>query len=220
MPRAFSFMQCATLLKAVGKQARTLAELRECVETVPADAIFHHTVQYFLKGRALDYTNDFAQWAGESLEERALSERLSSVDPYAQPTMEAVRGDLLRVLDEHLASFPTPREALPGDEFHFNTPVTFVFPAGRRATNLAEFLVALERLAPESLYFHFYEARVRLRGGTDDFSFWIEGSLEKEGLAARIRSLDPFMHGVEGIRRLLVEAVREELDRDMGEVQG
>ncbi len=220
MPTAFGFMQCATLLKATGVSARTLAELRSCVETVPGDSIFHHTAQYFLKGRVSDYTNDFAQWAGESLEERALSERLSSVDPYAASAMEAVRADLLRVLDEHLAGFPPPREALEGDAFHFNTPVTFVYPAGLRAANLAEFLVALEHLPPESIYFHFYEARVRLRGGMDDFSRWVEGSLEKGGLAGRIRSIDPFMHGVEGVRRLLVAAVREELDRDMGEALG
>ena len=78
----FEFRQCINILKSTGKNAGSLRALKESLATVSEDCIFHHTFQFFLKVHMLDYTNDFAYWAGESLEERALSEQLSNVDPY------------------------------------------------------------------------------------------------------------------------------------------
>jgi hypothetical protein len=51
--------------KGHGKKARNLRELRNALETVGKTSVFHHTYQYFLKGHILEYTNDFAQWAGK-----------------------------------------------------------------------------------------------------------------------------------------------------------
>lgn len=77
----FEFKACASILKSTGKKAKNLRELRDIIAVVGDGSIFHHTYQYFLKGPVFEYTNDFAQWAGESLEERALSEHLSNTDP-------------------------------------------------------------------------------------------------------------------------------------------
>ena len=80
--RPFEFRQCITILKSTGIKAANLKELRQIIATVSDDSIFHHTYQYFLKEHILEYTNDFAHWAGESLEERAVAEELSNIDPY------------------------------------------------------------------------------------------------------------------------------------------
>lgn len=213
--RPFEFKQCASIIKSTGRKAKSLRELREMIASVSKDSIFHHTYQYFLKGHILEYTNDFAQWAGESLEETALSERLSNIDPYSLKGIDALRGELLRTVDSYLKDFPEPREAIEGDEFYFNEPVTLIFPLGTRARNLAEFLTAAKYIDHGSFYFHFYEARVRLGGGVDDFSRWFEGSLGKKELAEKIRRIDPFMHSVEGIREHIVEAVEEAVRTDM-----
>jgi len=76
-------MECVTILKATGKKARNIHDLRALISAISNESLFHHTYQYFLKGHILEYTNDFAHWVGESLEERALSERLSNIDPFA-----------------------------------------------------------------------------------------------------------------------------------------
>jgi len=104
---------------------------------------------------------------------------------------------------------------MPGEEFYFNETITLIFPVGIRARNLAEFLIALKYIDPGSLYYHFYDARMRLGGGTDDFSRWFEDALGKRGLAEKIRTVDLFMHSIEGIREHMIEAVEEELRRDM-----
>lgn len=201
------------LIKSTGMKARNLRELRERISVVSGESIFHHTYQYFLKGRVLEYTNDFAHWAGESLEERALSEHLSNVDPYAFKNIEDLRMELLNVIDGYLKNFPEPREAMPGDEFYFNETVTLTSPLGIKARNLAEFLIAIKYVDAAAIYYHFYEARVRL--GVDDFSKWLEDSLDKKEVAERIRGIDPFMHSIEEIRKHIYEGIEEEVRTEM-----
>lgn len=211
----FEFRQCTGILKSTGMKAKNLRELRDLIATVSDDSIFHHTCQYFLKGHILEYTNDFAQWAGESLEERALAEHLSNVDPYVFGEIDDLRKDLLRVIDGYLSAFPEPREAISGDEFYFNEAVTLIFPAGVRARNLAEFLMALKYIDPSSIYYHFYEARIRLGGGTDDFSRWVEDALGKSALAERISAIDLFIYSIEGIRERITKVIEGELREEM-----
>jgi hypothetical protein len=210
--RPFEFKQCVSILKSTGKKAKNLRELRDIISLVSDEAIFHHTYQYFLKGHILEYTNDFAHWAGESLEERELSEQLSNIDPYAFKSIDELRKELTRAIDGYLERFPEPREAMIGDEFYFNETITLNFPAGVMVKNLAEFLIAIKYIDAAAIYYHFYEARIRL--GVDDFSSWIE-ALGKRGLAEKIRSIDPFMHSIEGIRGHIVAMVEDEVKRDM-----
>lgn len=211
----FEFRQCVTLLKSTGKKASSLRQLREVIATVSDDSIFHHTYQYFLKEHILEYTNDFAQWAGESLEERALAEQLSNIDPYDCERITDLRNALVSVIDSYLEKFPEPRPAVSGDEFFFNETITFVFPAGVRASNLAEFLIALKFIDNECIYYHFYEARKRIAGAMDDFSKWFQDSLLKGELAEKIRAVDPFMHNTEEIRSHISGLVLQEVNRDM-----
>jgi hypothetical protein len=211
----FDFKQCISVLKSTGRKAKNLKELRAMIMLVPDSCIFHHTYQYFLKEHILEYTNDFAHWAGESLEERALAEQLSSIDPYEFKNIDDLRKQLLYVVNDYLKNFPEPREVLSGDEFFFNETTSLVFPIGIRAKNLAEFLMAIKYVDIGSIYYHFYEARIRTGGGIDDFSKWIEESMGKNALAEKIRAIDPFMHDIEGIKKYIVNEVERELRADM-----
>jgi hypothetical protein len=213
--KAFEFKQCVSIIKSTGKKAKTLRELRDLISLVSDDSISHHAYQYFLKEHIHEYTNDYAHWAGESLEERALSEHLSNIDPYDFKKTDDLRFELLKVIDEYIKNFPEPREAMPGDEFYFNETITLTFPVGIKVQNLAEFLLAIKYLDDGSIYYHFYEARVRLGRGVDDFSAWIEDVLRKKELAEKIRAIDPFMHGINGIREHIVEVVDAEVRKEM-----
>lgn len=213
----FEFKQCVSLLKSTGRNAMNLRELRDVIAVVSDESIFHHTYQYFLKGHVLEYTNDFAHWAGESLEERALSEHLSNIDPYAFKNIYELRQELLNVIDSYLENFPEPREAMIGDEFYFNETITFIFPVGIRVKNLAEFLIAVKYVDATAIYYHFYEARVRL--GVDDFSKWLEDSLNKKELSEKIRSIDPFIYSIEGIREHIIEAVEKDVRTGMEAIE-
>jgi len=211
----FDFRACISVLKSTGKKARNLRELRDIISVVSEDCLFHHTYQYFLKGHVLEYTNDFAHWAGESLEERALAERLANIDPYDLGSIDAVRRALVDAIDDYLVHFPEPREAMASDEFYFNETVSLVFPVGVRARNLAEFLAAIKYVDAACIYYHFFEARMRLGSGKDDFSSWMDETLGKTELALRVRGIDPFMHSLEDIRRHVIDMVEEVVRKDM-----
>ncbi len=212
---SFEFKDCIILLKSTGKKAKSLRKLRDLIAVISNDSIYHHIYQYYRKRDVLEYNNDFAQWAGESLEERSLSEYFSNIDPFSFDSLDDLRKALLNVIDTYLERFPEPRETMPGNEFTFNEAIVLVFPGGLRANNLAEFLLAIKYADLSSLYYHFYEARIRLGGAIDDFSKWIGETLERQELAAKIRNIDLLMHTLDGIREHLVVIVEEEVRKDM-----
>lgn len=213
----FEFKQCISILKSTGKQAEDLRGLRDMIAAVSEESLFHHTYQYFLKGRILEYTNDFAHWAGESLEESVLAEHLSNIDPYSFKNINALRKELLNTIGFYLDNFPEPRKAIRGDEFYFNETITFICSVGIRVKNLAEFLMAIKYVDSTVIYYHFYEARKRL--GVDDFSRWIENSLGNNALSQEIRSIDPFVHRIESIRERIIESVENNVRKGMETIE-
>jgi hypothetical protein len=212
----FEFKQCVSILKSTGKQAKNLSEMRQGISKISDESIFHHVYQYFLKGHILEYTNDFAHWAGETLEERALAERLSNIDPYTFKSINEVRKELIKEIDDFLSEFPRPYDVVSGNEFYFVETVSLVYPVGIKTNNLAEFLVAIEHIDAASIYYHFYDSRVRLgEGMVDDFSRWIEHTLFRKNLADRIRDIDPFMYSIERIRAHIKDIIEEYVRADM-----
>jgi len=211
----FEFKECISLVKSTGKKAKTLRELRELIALVSDESISNHAYQYYLRRQIIEYNNDFAHWAGENLEERALSEYFSNVDPFSFKDVADLRQALLKVIDDYLERFPEPREVMPGNEFYFNEAIILVFPAQLRASNLAEFSIAIKYIDAPSVYYHFYEGKMRLRSGIDDFSRWIEDGLGRKELAAKIRGIDPLMHTLDGVREHVTLMVEEEVKKDM-----
>jgi hypothetical protein len=217
--KSFIFRDVVSIPKSMGLKACTLKELRDTLAVVSEECIFHHTYQYFSKGHIQEYTNDFAHWAGENLEERALAEHLSNIDPYSFRSVGKLREELLKVADYYIVNFPSPRDVLPGEEFFFSESISFVFPTGIRARNLAEFLIALKFIDASSIYYHFYEARIRLKKEADDFSKWVDEVIGAADIAEEIKSIDPFMHNLKGIREHLVEIIERGLREQMEVVQ-
>jgi hypothetical protein len=213
--KPFIFKQCTNILKSEQRNAGTIKELVRGIKEVSDASIFHHTYRYFLKGHILEYTNDFAQWVGESLKEHTLAEHLSSVDPYDFNTVSALREEIVRVIDDYLAHFPEPRPAMKGNEFYFNESVTIVFPTGIIAHNLAEFLQALKYVDSSSIYYHFYEGRIHGIHGPDDFSMWLKEQLNETELSEKLTHIDPFMYDIEGMRRLIIHTVEQKVQKDM-----
>ena len=209
----FEFKECAIIRKSTGKKAATLKEFRSLLADVSEKAIYYHIYQYFLKQELSEYTNEFARWAGESLGERALAEQLSNVDPYAFKDISSLRNELVAVLDAYQEKFPEPSEVVPGHEFYFEETVTLTFLVGVKVRNLAEFLFGIKYVDISSIYYHFYEARVRQ--GMDDFSMWVEDTLEEKALAEKIRAIDPFMHSLDRIRDYIVSAVEQTVRSNM-----
>lgn len=207
----FTFMDAVRVTCPVGEVAATLREFRGAVERVAPPVLHHHlreTALRFTFG-LWDYPNDFALWAAEALENRALAERFAVLDPFHERDLERLRERVLDAVDEALedlhSHFPVP----PGQEFHFAGSVAVEFDLGITAVSLDELLAGLERVPAASIYVHLYEARLRSAAGRDDVSTWLAAS-GRTAEATRLADLDIYMLSLEDCRRVALELIRGE----------
>src|SRR5438105_6285936 len=117
----FVFTGCVELRQALGLLALDERELLDRVREVPPDSIFFHTFGYFLRHRPVTtaYGNDFARWAALELGDRALTERLAVVDPFAFPDVDALREHLVTIVQDHLRGRDESRRVEFDRAFHF-----------------------------------------------------------------------------------------------------
>ena len=88
---------------------------------------------------------------------------------------------------------------MPGQEFHFSESKSFVMPSGIVAEDIPDFFAKLPGVANTSLYFHFFEARLRLGRETNDFSAWLAYRGAEE-LARAIDRLNPYRMSLDELR--------------------
>ncbi|MCP3677036.1 MAG: hypothetical protein GY721_05450 [Deltaproteobacteria bacterium] len=211
MVKPFTFFECVGVEKSTGRWASNIIEFLEILRQASPECVFHHMHQYFLKVTPQHsyYTNDFAVWVAEWLEEKSLAERLANLNPYAYNNVEDLRGETLHIIEEYLRDNPPPRPVLPGGEFYFCEGVTIVVPAGLEATDIEEFVECLDQVDRSSIYFHCFEARLRLGREKDDFSEWLATSMGREDIAERIRGLDAYMYDLDTLREIIKDIISE-----------
>jgi hypothetical protein len=213
-PDAFQFRTTLTLREATGIRAVSIAQLVKYLRTAPDAVIYYHTHAYVLEHHYLapELPNDFAYWVTEVLGDKDLGERLASVDTIQFASIPALRDRLVQVIDEYLEASPLVRLRTSSfiEAFHFIKAVSVVVATPHMARTLEEFAKALEAVSTASLYFHMFEARLRLRRGANDFSQWFR-SLGEESLARAVSTLDPYTHTLDELRHTIIALVRERL---------
>ncbi len=211
----FKFYTRLNLSELTGLKAATLEELVALVKRVPASCIYHHTHRYLQQHQSIspEPPNDFAYWVAESLGDGVLGERLASIDTVQHGTIRGLRARIAATIERHLERDPLAqrRFAREGEEFHFIKSVSFVFPTPYEAHDLAAFAEILRKITIDSIYFHVFEARLRLERGTNDFSYWIESSVGDPELARAISRLDPYTRTLEGLRATIIDLVERRI---------
>jgi hypothetical protein len=206
----FTFYTERRLVTLTGFKARNLNELLVGLQEVSGSSIFYHThhqylAHHFVRPRFL---NDFALWASEALQEERLAEQLSAIDLLQFTSIRALREAIIDSIDRYLIEIDhRQREAPPGDLFHFSKSMSFVMSTRLMALDCADFLAKLPHVTNESLYYHFFEARLRLGRKTNDFSFWLEGC-GASGLARAIDELDPYIRTLDELRGDIIALTR------------
>lgn len=202
----FHFMAAATLTRICGVEVRTLAELLEKLRVISVDSVFNHTFQslsthhYLTEG----FSNDFAQWALAACNTPELAERLAGLDIRQYESVESLRADLLQVLEEYVQAQPQRAQQKAFEPFYFCEASIVTVPTDWRVQTVAEFSEALRHVSVHTLHYHFVAAR--LRGPTkNDFSAWIEDSLELPELADHIEHIDIYTNTLEGVRQLILD---------------
>ena len=189
----FTFWTELRLVALTGLRATTAQELLLHMREVPGSSIFYHTHHMYLAHhfQTPTFTNDFALWASEALQEDSLGERLAAVDLLAHTSVRSIRDSLVAVVESYLRQHPGDRRCPTGDEFYFCRSKSFVMTTGLTAHNAAEFFAVLPAISNASLFYHFFESRLRLERTTNDFSCWL-AAIGEHVLATAIDRLDPY----------------------------
>lgn len=213
--RPFQFVSCMELREVLGKRATDISRLLELMEEVPSDSIYYHTHSYYLRHAYAQtlYPNDFATWVALYAHDRVLGERLGVLDPFAYLSPEALRQEIMTIIDDHLISHPMVSRAVSGEPFDFIRSHVIEAPLDRQAWTLLEFRHAVHEVEAGALYFHLCEARMRKTPGFDDFSHWLSAKdgLHMPELAAQVQRVARLGLNLEGMRARIVALCDAEL---------
>lgn len=211
----FRFYSRLHLTELTGLKAAGLVQLVRLLKSVPGGSIYYHTHRFLQQHQYLspEPPNDFAYWVREILGEEELGERLASIDIIQFSTIRSLRERIIETIEGYLVEHPEAKTRFPreGGELHFKKAVSFILPTQHVSYDLREFVEILKRITIDSIYFHIFEAKLRLEKGTNDFSNWIENSIGNEPLAHSIARLDPYVFTLEDLRRTITDLIEREI---------
>ncbi len=209
MANTFLFATRLNLVELLGIRAKNIPELLEGLRSVPGTSIYYHTHRFLQQHHYLspEPPNDFAFWVTNTLVLDDLGERLASVDTVSFSTIRDLRTRYIEIFEAYSQDQQARNGDCPdGQEFHFMSCRTFILPTPYEAHNLEEFRDILKKISINSIYFHIFEARLRLERGSNDFSNWL-ADMGQPQLASEISRLDPYTMTLEGLRKELVQKV-------------
>jgi hypothetical protein len=203
----FLFVGCWELRQMLGRSARDEQQLMETIEEIPLDSIYYHMHSFLLRHRYIagPYPNDFATWAAIQVRDRVLGERLGILYPYDFGDLESLRAKIINIIEQHLSELQIIPRVLYGEPFHFMQSRIIEIPTGLEARTLAEFREILATVDVSVIYYHTYEAILRLGRSKGDFAVWMEEQLGMPDLANQIAKLDPYLTSLETIRHRILK---------------
>jgi hypothetical protein len=211
----FRFSTRLHLSEMTGLRASNLVQLLELLKEVPGSSIYHHTHRLLQQHQHFspEPPNDFAYWIASSLGEDKLSEDLASIDIIQFRNIRSLRERIVETIETYLSRNPLAKLkfANENEEFHFIKSVSFIIPTNYVAFDLKDFVEILEKITIDSVYFHIFEARLRLEKVSNDFSYWIETSIGDKGLADEISRLDPYTRTLEDLRKILIKIIKKRI---------
>jgi Family of unknown function (DUF5752) len=206
----FHFNSSANLLQIQKGRAANLQELLEAVRTCPEESIFQHTIQTLQEHHYIreGFSNDFAHWAYSECNEAGLAERLASIDVRAFTSIESMREQIVRTLEDYIKWNPMARDRAALKPFYFLSSQSVVIPTPFVAHTLGEFIEELKKVSVHSIHHHFIEARLRLKLVSNDFSMWLDKEIGLSKTAASLNRIDIYTLTLEDVRNQLVRILK------------
>ena len=211
----FYFNSASHLLRIGREKASNLQELLEALRTCPESSIFQHTFQtleehHFIKE---GFSNDFSHWAFAACNEVELAERLASIDVREFTSIATLRERILHIIEEYLQKNPRAASRLAMEPFYLMASDLVVVPTPYVARNLEEFADGLRKVSIHAIYYHFIDARLRIKLNNNDFSVWLEQELDLAQAADRLNRIDIYTSTLEGVRRNILKIIEAEISR-------
>jgi hypothetical protein len=71
----------------------------------------------------------------------------------------------------------------------------------------------LRKVSIHAIYYHFIDARLRIKLNNNDFSVWLEEELDLGQAADRLNRIDIYTSTLEGVRRNILRIIEGEMAR-------
>lgn len=202
----FAVRDCALIVLATGLKSQNLREFCDVLRRISLESIEHHLWGRLLQPRfdEPEYNNDFASWAYHGLHDKILAERLSMVLPTDFDDQEALRQELVEVVEERLDQSEMVPWAKIDQQFHFLRSQIVIFDSGLRFSRPIDLVPYLAHLSTGSVYYHFIDARNRTAERCDDFSAWLASCGPEYGpLRERLCAVDPYFASLQNLRQIV-----------------
>ena len=211
----FYFNSAAHLLRISREKASSLQELLDAVRTSSDECIFQHTFQTLEEHHFIreGFSNDFSHWAFSACNEVELAERLAGIDVREFTSIAALRQRVIDVMEGYLQKNPRSATKTAKEPFYLMASELVVVPTPYVARNLEEFAEGLRKVSIHGIYYHFIDARLRLKLNTNDFSNWLEQELDMGQAADRLNRIDIYTSTLEGVRRSILRIIEGEMAR-------
>jgi len=211
----FYFNSAAHLLRISREKAGNLEELLEAVRTCSDACIFQHTFQTLEEHHFIreGFSNDFSHWAFSSCNEVELAERLAAIDVREFTSIAALRERVVHILEDYLRKNPRAASRPAMEPFYMMAAELVVVPTPYVARNLEEFADGLRKVSIHGIYYHFIDARLRIKLNNNDFSVWLEQELDMVAAADRLNRIDIYTSTLEGVRRNILRTIESEMAR-------
>ncbi len=209
--KPFHFYSRLYLKELTGLRASNLSELATILREVPDSVIYYHTHHFLEEHHYLTPkpANDFALWVGDEIGDEVLEEKLASIDTFDFPTIDALRSRIEGVITDYISKKPDERVAREGREFYFIKSISFIMPTTYVANDLREFVEMLRQVSLDSLSYHIFEARLRLKQRTNDFAIWVAECVGDKDLADKIAGLNPYDYTLDGMRSMIIQMIEK-----------
>jgi Family of unknown function (DUF5752) len=211
----FYFNSASHLLRIGREKAANLQELLEGIRSGADASIFQHTFQTLEEHHFISegFSNDFSHWAFAACNEVELAEHLAAIDVREFTSITALRERIVHIIENYLQKNPRAATRAAMEPFYLMAADLVVVPTPYVARNLDEFADGLRRVSIHSIYYHFIDARLRLKLNTNDFSVWLEQELDLNAAADRLNRIDIYTSTLEGVRRSILKVVDGEIAR-------
>ncbi|HEV7673981.1 MAG TPA: DUF5752 family protein [Candidatus Angelobacter sp.] len=209
----FYFNSASHLMRVGREKATTLQELLEAIRTCPESSIFQHTFQTLEEHHFIreGFSNDFSHWAFASCNEVELAERLAAIDIREFTSIATLRERLIHIIETYLQKNPRAATRVAMEPFYLMASDLVVVPTPYVARNLEEFADGLRKVSIHAIYYHFIDARLRLKLNTNDFSIWLEKELDLPQAGDKINRIDIYTSTLEDVRRSILKVIETEM---------
>src|SRR5207302_11191529 len=159
------------------------------------------------------FSNDFSHWAFAACNEVELAERLAAIDIREFTSIPSLRERIVHIIEAYLQKNPRAATRTAMEPSYLIASDLVVIPTPYVARNLEEFADGLRRVSIHSIYYHFIDARLRLKLNNNDFSLWLEQELDLPHAADRLNRIDIYTSTLENVRRSILKIIEAEMGR-------